>query len=63
MKDEVITALWKIKEDIAREHDYDVERLGAMIRERERGHTHRVVDWATSKKQECRAGSEGLEVS
>ena len=28
MKDEVITALWKIKEDIAREHDYDMDRLG-----------------------------------
>ena len=35
MKDEVIAALWTIKEDIAREHDFDVKRLGAMVRERE----------------------------
>lgn len=43
MKDEVIAALWKTKEDIAREHDYDVERLGAMVRERERAYADRVV--------------------
>ncbi len=51
MKDEVIAALWKVKEDIAREHDYDVDRLGAMIREREREYAHRVVDWTDSKRR------------
>ena len=51
MKDEVIAALWKIKEDIAREHDYDVNRLGAMIREKERGHARRVVDRARSQRR------------
>lgn len=60
MKDEVIASLWKIKEDIAREHDYDVDRLGAMIREKEREYAHRVVDWANSTK---RAASEESEVS
>jgi hypothetical protein len=51
MKDEVIAALWKIKEDIAREHDYDVNRLGAMIREKEREHARRVVDRARSQRR------------
>ena len=51
MKDEVIAALWKIKEDIAREHDYDVDRLGAMIRKKEREYAHRVVDWADSTRR------------
>ena len=54
MKDEVITALWKVKEDIAREHDYDVNRLGAMVREREREYIHRVVDWAHAKRPAIR---------
>ncbi len=63
MKDEIIAPLWKIKEDIAREHDYDVARLGAMIREREHGHAHRVVDWAPSRKRQCRSIREGREVS
>lgn len=60
MKDEVIAALWKIKEDIAREHGYDVDRLGGMIREREREYAHRVVDSNDSKR---RASSEEPEVS
>ena len=50
MKDEVIVALWKIKEDIAREHDYDLDRLGAMVREKEREYAYRVVDRARLKK-------------
>ncbi len=50
MKDEVIVALWKIKEDIAREHDYDLDRLGAMVREKEREYAYRVEDRARSKK-------------
>ena len=54
MKDEVITALWKVKEDIAREHDYDVNRLGAMVREKEREYIHRVVDWTHAKRPAIR---------
>ena len=49
MKDEVISALWKVKDDIARENDYDVKRLGAMVRKRERHHADRIVDWVGSK--------------
>ena len=52
MKDEVIVALWKIKEEIAREHEYDVDRLGAMVREKEREYAYRVVDRARSKKSD-----------
>ena len=63
MKDEVMAALWKIKEDIAREHDCDVGRLGAMLREREHGYANRVVDRSASTKQEYRAAREGREVS
>ena len=63
MKDEVIAALWKIKEDIAREHDFDVERLGAMVRERERAYSDRVVDWSHSKKRQRRAVRKEREVS
>ena len=60
MEDEVIAALWKVKEDIAREHGYDVDRLVGMIREREREFAHRVVDLTDSKG---RASSEEPEVS
>ena len=63
MKDEVMSSLKKIKEDIAREHDHDLKRIGAMIRGRERAQAHRVVDRASSRKREYRSGREGREVS
>ena len=50
MKDEVIAALWKIEEDIAREHGFNVKRLGAMLRERDHSYADRVVDWSHSKE-------------
>ncbi len=54
MKDEVIAALWKTKEDIAREHSFDVKRLGEMLRERERAYANGVIDWSHSKRRESR---------
>ena len=36
MADEIIEEVWRIKDEIAREHGYDVDRLGAYFRERER---------------------------
>ncbi|CAD7847723.1 MAG: hypothetical protein [Olavius algarvensis Gamma 1 endosymbiont] len=32
MADEIIEELWKIKDDIAREHDYDLDTLVADLR-------------------------------
>ncbi len=49
MKDEVITALWRIKDEIGREHGYDLARLAATVRQKEQSHTERLVNW--SKKR------------
>ena len=58
--DEVMAALWKIKEEIARENGYDLERLGAMLQEKER--IHGVVSRAPSRRDR-RPDTEGREVS
>ena len=50
MKDEVITALWKIKDEIGREHDYDVRRLAAMVQQKEQAHAECVVDWSGHRR-------------
>jgi len=34
MTDEVIEELWRVKDDIAREHDYDLDVLVADLRSR-----------------------------
>ena len=41
MADEIIEEVWRIKDEIAREHGYDVDRLGAYFRERERQRAQR----------------------
>lgn len=46
MKDEVITALWKIKDEISREYGYDVKRLAAAVRQKEQEYPERMVDWS-----------------
>ena len=44
MPDEIIKELWKIKEDIAQEHGYDIEALAAYLQTKQRRMGQRVVD-------------------
>lgn len=44
MSDEIIKDLWEIKDSFAREHGYDIERLVAYLRTRQRPKGHPVVD-------------------
>ena len=36
MPDEIITELWRVKDDLAREHGYDVRALAAYLQEKDR---------------------------
>ena len=47
MADEIIEELWRIKDDMAREHGYDVDRLAAYFRRREREREAREARAAT----------------
>ena len=44
MSDEIIREMWEIKDSIAKEHGYDVDRIVAYIRTRQRPKGHHVVD-------------------
>ena len=63
MEDEVMSSLRRIKEDIAREHDYDLELINAMVQRRERAQAHRVVDRVPAKKRGYLCDREGREAS
>ena len=41
MADEIIEEVWRIKDELAREHGYDVARLGAYFQRRERQRAQR----------------------
>ena len=50
MPDELIEELWRIKDNIAREHGYDVDALVAHLRTRERAESRRVVDLRAARE-------------
>lgn len=50
MPDELIEELWRIKDNIAREHGYDVDALVAHLRTREMAESRRVVDLRAARE-------------
>ena len=58
MADEIIEEVWRIKDEIAREHGYDVGRLGAYFRRLGRERAQREEDGAAARG---RTATEGVE--
>ena len=50
MPDEIIKELWQIKEDIAREHGYDINSLVTYLQIKRRHENQRVVDLRSLKE-------------
>ena len=50
MPDEIIEELWRIKDEIAREHGYDVESLAAYLQSKERTEGRQLVDLQSLRK-------------
>ena len=46
MKDEIIAAVWQVKDELAEEFSYDLERLAKELCRREREHPEQVVDFS-----------------
>ena len=57
MADEIIREVWRIKDEIAREHGNDVDRLVAYFRSRPRLPGERYVDLSDSGNETRREGS------
>jgi len=50
MADEIIKELWKIKDDMAREFQYDPAALVAHLRTKKRPEVERVTDSETERR-------------
>ena len=48
MKDEVIASVWQVKDELAEEFAFDLERLARELCRRERAHPEQVVDFSPS---------------
>lgn len=46
MKDEIIEEVWKAKDELARQFEYDLDRLATALRQREQEHGFKVVDFS-----------------
>ena len=46
MKNPVIEELWKVKDEIARECDHDLNKLAVLLRKRQKEGEHKVVDFS-----------------
>ncbi len=46
MKDEIIEDVWKAKDALARQFEYDLDRLAIALRQREQEHGFKVVDFS-----------------
>ena len=44
MKNEILKELWKTKDQIAKEHGYDIEKLAKELRQKEKEEANKVVD-------------------
>ena len=51
MADEIIQELWRIKDKIAREYDYDLDALVAHLRDEGRKTRRSPVDLSSSRAQ------------
>ena len=50
MPDEIIKELWQIKDDIAREHGYDIRALVAHLQSKKRAKGQHVVDLHSQRR-------------
>ena len=57
MADEIIREVWRIKDEIAREHGNDIDRLVAYFRSRPRLSGERYIDLSGSGNETRREGS------
>lgn len=59
MADEIIEEVWRIKDELAREHGYDVGRLGAYFQRRERERAQREREGTGTAAEGTAAGGAG----
>ena len=57
MDDEIMAELRQIKQAIAREHDYDVQKLGESLMEEQKQHGDKLVNLTQAPKRNAQAAA------
>jgi hypothetical protein len=49
MKNPILEELWKVKDEMARECGYDLNKLADLLRQRQKESKHKVVDFSVKR--------------
>jgi hypothetical protein len=55
MKNPIIEELWKVKDELARECEYDLNKLAELLRKEQKEGKHKVVDFSKSQARNSAA--------
>ncbi len=44
MKNEILEEIWRVKDQIASENDYDIDKIAALLQEKEKTNQANLVD-------------------
>jgi len=59
MKDEVLQEVWKVKDDLAGRHNYDVRRLAEALKAKEGTSGHIIFDLHAREQERRTSGGTG----
>lgn len=51
MKNEILEELWRVKDELAAKHNYDINAMFRDLREREKTSGHRLVDFSKPRRK------------
>lgn len=57
MSDEIIREMWQVKDDMSKEHGYDVRALAAYLQNKERTESRQVVNLGDMNKHPVRGAA------
>ncbi|MFO1434619.1 MAG: hypothetical protein U1F76_31815 [Candidatus Competibacteraceae bacterium] len=63
MTDEIIEELWRIKDNIARDHGYNLDTLVAYLRSKERAENHPIIDLQSARLGRNSEARQGAQIS
>ena len=51
MKNEILEEIWKVKDEIAQEHDFNIDSIAKNLMKREKKHIKKIVNYSKKAKK------------
>ena len=50
MQNEILEELWKVKDEMAKKNEYNLDKLAYLLKEKEKTEKRKIVDFAKAQK-------------